>query len=104
MAGSVLFRVDIEVVVKRNGAAAKHAHVTFKVTGVHSHAKLRTPTGIDGKATLRLETRISGTNTITPLHPEFASSTFDVDIDEALYEGKFTVTGYNVADENDFSG
>ncbi|HLK67880.1 MAG TPA: hypothetical protein VKU19_30820 [Bryobacteraceae bacterium] len=101
--GMLLFRVDIDVVVTRSGSPAKQANVAFKVTGTHSHARLLAPTDASGKAVLRLETRYTGKNTITPTAPEFAASTFDVDISEAWYEGKFEITAYNVCEEDDFS-
>jgi 3D (Asp-Asp-Asp) domain-containing protein len=102
--GSVLFRVDIEITVTRAGAAVFGTAPTFRVTGVHSHARVLRTTDHQGKTTLRLETRITGKNTITPLGNEFSSSTFDVEIGEAWYESRFLITAYNCCDEDDFSG
>jgi len=101
---SPLYRLDIEIIVTRKGAPAAHQSIHFQVTGVHSHARLLTPTSLAGKATLRLESRIAGKNTITPLGPEFAKSSFDVTLGEAWYEARFLITAYDCCDEDDFSG
>jgi 3D (Asp-Asp-Asp) domain-containing protein len=62
------------------------------------------PTDTQGKATLRLETRILGDNTITPAAPEFAASTFVVTVGEAWFVATFKITAYNCCDEDDFTG
>lgn len=102
--GSVLFRLDFEVLFTRLGKPAKDTFIQFLVSGVYSHAKLLKSTDQEGKATLRLETRYSGKNTITPQSPEFAGSTYEIDIGEAWYEATFLITAYNCCDEGDFSG
>jgi hypothetical protein len=102
--GSVLFRVDLEVTLSLNGKPAQDVTVPFVVSGQHSSARLLQPTADDGTAVLRLETRYSGINTITPTALEFRHSTFDVTIDEAWYEAPFLITAYNCCDESEFDG
>lgn len=102
--GSVLMRVDIDVVIKLGDQPAKNMNVAFRVTGTHSNARLLRPTDKDGKSTLRMETRYMGVNTITPQAPEYRASTFDVNITEAWYEAGFLITAYNCCDEDDFTG
>jgi len=101
---SVLFRVDIEISVARGNAPAVGQAISFRVSGGPSNARMLSPTDRNGKATLRLETRVSGVNTITPQGTEFAGSTFDINIGEAWFESPFLITGYNCCDEDDFSG
>jgi 3D (Asp-Asp-Asp) domain-containing protein len=101
---SVLFRVDIGITVTRGKAAVAGQTISFSVSGGPSHARMLSSTDINGKATLRLDTRISGANTITPQASEFAGSTFVVTIGEAWYEARFLITAYNCCDEDDFSG
>ena len=71
---SVLFRLDLEVELSVNGNAAAGVDIPFKVTGVHSCARLLQPTDCEGRSILRLETRYSGLNRITPLAPEYHHS------------------------------
>jgi hypothetical protein len=102
--GSVLFRVDIEVFLGLNGAPARGIKPAFVVSGVHSSARLLQPTDSQGISVLRLETRYSGTNTITPVALEYKHSTFEVNIAEAWFEAPFLITAYNCCDEDEFSG
>jgi 3D (Asp-Asp-Asp) domain-containing protein len=103
--GSILYRLDLEMAVTRNDAPASGLTIGFRVSGVQSHARQIGPTGAGGKATLRLESRIVGKNTITPLGlPEFADCKFDVTLGAAWFESPFKITAYNCCDEADFSG
>jgi 3D (Asp-Asp-Asp) domain-containing protein len=103
--GSVLYRLDIDITVTRNGQPAAGQNMAFRVSGVHSHARQIGATDGSGQATLRLESRIRGKNTITPIGSlEFADCKFDVTLGEAWFEAKFLITAYNCCSEDDFSG
>ncbi len=102
--GSVLFRLDLEIGLAVNGKPVSGITTSFEVSGVHSRARMLMPTDGAGLATLRMETRYCGVNTITPTAFEFKHSAFDVTIGEAWYEAPFLITAYNCCDEAEFCG
>jgi 3D (Asp-Asp-Asp) domain-containing protein len=101
--GSVLFRLDLDIVATRDGAPLANELLQFRVSWPQSHARLLTPTNSAGKATLRFETRHAGKNTVFPLMQGFSNSAFNIEITEAWYQAPFKITAYNCCDEDDFT-
>lgn len=61
-------------------------------------------TNAQGELTFTLVTRESGELLLNTSKPEIMMSSFPVKLQEAWYESPFLITGYNVCNENDFSG
>lgn len=66
--------------------------------------ELKGKTNNQGEITFVLVTREPGELELTPATADITMPKFSIELQEAWFESPFLITGYNVCDENDFSG
>lgn len=104
--GKVLFRVTIKarLKTKEDGKPAANHSLTIQSSQSADNIKTKGTTGSNGEMLITLETREQGTRSLTTTTSGIQMESLDVSINEAWYESPFLITGYNVCDEDDFSG
>lgn len=102
----VLFRQKFRAKVFRqpNNEPVLGNQMQFQSDNEDDRITLEGKTNKFGEISFFLETRDLGVRTITNLSSNVTMLPFEFEISQAWYELPFLITGYNVCEENDFSG
>ena len=101
----ILYRLTLRACVSTHANGLK---VSGQLLNIKSNRQADTvthgKTDSKGELIFKLETRDPGDVELTVITPGITCPTFKINLKEAWYEELFLITGYNVCEEEDFSG
>lgn len=104
--GKILYRLKLKACLTMHSSGAKVSDHSLRIKSnrpadsIIIHGK----SDANGELIFTLETRDSGAVELNVTTSGVTSPTFKISFKDAWYEELFLITGYNVCDENDFSG
>jgi 3D (Asp-Asp-Asp) domain-containing protein len=104
--GKVLFQMIFRAHLTQRADGKEVAGHALAITSSNGSDKISYPFATDahGHLTITLETRDQGERNLTTSTAHVTLMPLNVSVGEAWYQGTFQITGYNVCDEDDFSG
>ncbi|MGK5024734.1 3D domain-containing protein [Janthinobacterium sp. RB2R34] len=104
--GKILYRLKFKacLTMHSNGAKVSNHSLSVKTNRPADSVIIHEKSDSGGELIFTLETRDSGTIELNVTTSGVTSPTFNITLKDAWYEDLFLITGYNVCDENDFSG
>jgi len=102
----VIYQLGIRAKITRktDGNPVPNYKFSIRSNRASDRVESKGQTNAQGEVTFMLITREPGDLEISTPTAGIAMSPFPIKLQEAWYESPFLITGYNVCDENDFSG
>lgn len=97
-------KIKAKLTVQADGRPVPGYKFSIRSNRSNDRVESKGQTNSQGEITFTLITRDPGELQLSTSTPGISISPFSITLEEAWYESPFLITGYNVCDENDFSG